>query len=65
MNIPDNYDIWSAHEGELERELERRPICRHCREHIQDEHYFYIYGEYYCEDCLNEKFRRHIEDYYG
>lgn len=64
MNIPDNYDQWTAHEAEQEKLLEKLPVCRCCGEHIQDDHYFYIDGVIYCEDCLNEKFRRDIEDYY-
>lgn len=63
--MPDNYSQWEAHEAELERMLEKRPVCRRCGEHIQDEHYYYIDGVIYCEDCMNDKFRRHIEDYYG
>lgn len=64
MNIPDNYDQWTAHEAEQEKLLEKLPVCRHCGEPIQDDHYFYIDGAIYCEDCLNDKFRRDIEDYY-
>lgn len=64
MNIPDNYDQWVAHETEQEKLLEKLPVCRHCGEPIQDDHYFYIEGIIYCEDCMNEKFRRDIEDYY-
>ena len=62
--MPDNYSLWEAHEAEQEKLLERLPKCRYCGEPIQDDHYFYIDGVIYCEDCLNEKYRRHIEDYY-
>ncbi len=64
MNIPDNYDMWLAHEAEQERLLERLPVCRRCGKRIQEEHYFYLEGRIYCEDCMNEKYRRHVEDYY-
>lgn len=64
MGIPDNYDLWLAHEAALDRQLERLPVCRYCGEPIQDEHYFYIDGVICCEDCMNEKYRRHVEDYY-
>lgn len=60
----DNYDMWLAYEAAQERLLERLPKCRCCGEPIQDDHYFYIEGVIHCEDCMNEKFRRHVEDYY-
>ena len=62
--MPDNYSLWEAHEAEQEKLLERLPVCRYCGEPIQDDHYFYIEGVIYCEDCMNEKYSRHIEDYY-
>lgn len=58
MGIPDNYDLWLAHEAESEEELENCPLCDCCGERIQDEHYYDINGEYYCEECLIENFRR-------
>ena len=39
---------------ELERELERRPVCVKCKEHIQDEDAYEIDGEYYCDDCAHD-----------
>lgn len=63
--MPDNYSQWEAHEAELERRLEQRPVCRYCGEHIQGEHYFYIEGCILCEECLNDKYRRIVtDDYY-
>ena len=56
---------FAAYDREQERLLERRPVCRKCGEHIQDEHYFYIEGNIWCEDCMVEEFRRSVEgDFY-
>ena len=58
MRIPDNLDIWDAHDIEMERRRARLPQCDYCGEHIQDEYYYEINGEYICEECLNEHFRK-------
>ena len=63
MNIPDNYDQWLAHERQQEKLLARLPKCDRCREHIQGEHYFDIYGDIYCEECGIKLFRKNTEDY--
>lgn len=60
MNIPDNYDLWEAHERRQQRILDRLPKCDRCREPIQDEHYFDIYGETYCEKCMETLFRMEV-----
>lgn len=62
MNVPDNYDMWLTHEAELDRRLERLPKCRYCGEPIQDEYYFHIDGRIWCERCLNDKYRRIVEE---
>lgn len=64
MSIPDNYDMWLFHEADLDKRLERLPKCRRCGNPIQDEHYFNVFGIIHCEDCMNDKFRRDIDDYY-
>ena len=65
MNIPDNYDLWKQHDREQEQLLERLPVCRKCKERIQDDEYYYIDGVILCEDCMKDKYRRRTEDYYG
>lgn len=64
MRIPDNFDIWDAHDIEMERRRTRLPQCDYCGEHIQDEYYYEIGGEIICEECLNEHFRKenYMED---
>lgn len=49
--------------AEQDRQLERLPVCSYCEEPIQDEHFYLINGDAYCESCLDNHFRKHIEDY--
>lgn len=51
---------FERYDAELEKALEKRPICDECGEHIQDD-YMYVIGNYtLCEDCL-KNFREAIE----
>ncbi len=50
----DNYDLWERHDNEMERELEKRPICAYCGEHIQTDMAVYMNGEWICDDCIDE-----------
>lgn len=59
--IPDNYDIWLAHEDKLEQQLADRPVCDYCEDHIQDDHFFAINGETICPDCMEAHFRRELD----
>ena len=63
MNIPDNYDLWEAHEAEQEKQLERLPVCEVCGKPIQDEHLYLINDEFVCQDCLDRDFRKCVDDY--
>ena len=54
--VPDNYDAWTWHEAQMERETAKRQRCGECDNPIYDDFCFYINGEYICRDC--------IEDYY-
>jgi len=60
MNIPDNYSQWEAHERKQQQLLDRMPKCDCCTKPIQDEYYFDIYGETYCESCLVKRFRMEV-----
>ena len=55
-----DFDRWDA---EQEAALEKLPKCVKCKEPIQDDHYFDVNGELYCEEHMIEKFRKDIEDY--
>ena len=50
--MPDNYSMWKHHEAQKEWELEKRPICYECKEHIQDNHGFMIHGMLFCPSCV-------------
>lgn len=63
MNIPDNYDMWEAHERQQEKLLERLPECEICGKTIQDDYYYEINDSIICEDCLNENHRKNVEDF--
>ena len=62
MSIPDSYDAWRAHESRQERLLERRPVCIKCRDHIQDQHYYRVFGAAICPECMEEHFKEEIEE---
>lgn len=51
------------HDAEQCEELSKRPMCESCEEHIQDEHYFDIGGTTLCEECLNDTYRKSVDDY--
>lgn len=55
-------DAERYYEGQ-DRSLERLPLCDYCGEHIQDEHFYLINGESYCKECLDNYFKKDIEDY--
>ena len=50
----DNYDIWDAHDREMERKLENLPLCECCGNPIQQDTAVRINGDCYCDDCLDE-----------
>lgn len=61
--IPDNYDLWVAHDREQYEALEKLPKCANCGEPIQDEYLYKISGDLICESCLKECFRESVENY--
>lgn len=63
MNVPDNYDLWKQHDAEQQAKLNKLPKCDYCGFHIQDNYYYEIDNECFCEGCLNEHFRKRVEDY--
>ena len=59
-NIPDNYELFQQHDAEQEELLEGLPVCCCCGNHIQDDCYYDIDGEIYCEKCMEDTFRSFI-----
>lgn len=63
MPIPDNYDIWRAHQTRIEETEKRLPRCDRCKLRIADDYLYHIDGEILCEECMNEKYRKDTDDY--
>ena len=61
MWTDDPIENFLRHDREQQRQLEKRPKCDICGEHIQDEHCYQIYGETICPECLENQFRTEIE----
>ena len=64
FECPDNYDIYMAHEREMEQRLARRPVCSYCEQPIQDDFFYEIDCEKVCPECLELHFRRMVEEAY-
>lgn len=58
----DPYDDFVEYDRQQEAELKKMPVCTCCGEHIY-EYVYEISGETLCEECLNESYRRPVEDY--
>ena len=57
MNIPDNYDLYKAHEVQQEAALMKCPVCAKCGERITDDYGYDVEGDtnhLYCWDCAEE-----------
>ena len=61
----DPHRDYDRYQAEQQAQLEKLPQCCCCGsdEYIQDDHYFLIEGEIYCEEHLIENFRKDTEDY--
>ena len=62
MCVPDNYDLFVAHEAEQERRMRRLPVCCYCEERIQQAKAVCINGDWYCNECI-EELTEDIEDF--
>ncbi len=60
--IPDALDHFARHDAEQQQMLDRLPKCTICEEHIQEDHCYQINDEVICVHCLNEYFRKDVED---
>lgn len=49
--------------AELEDKLQKMPKCSYCDHHIQDDYLYEINDELICEECINENFRKNVEEY--
>lgn len=55
-----DYDRYDA---EREASLERLPKCDYCDKYIQDDCFYEINEEVICEECINDNFRKSVDDY--
>lgn len=51
------------YDAEQQKELEKCPKCSICCEYIQDDYLYEINDELICEECINDNFRKNVEDY--
>ena len=54
---------FDRYDAEQQEQLEKLPVCSYCLEPIQDDYLYEINDEVICEECLNENFRKNVEDY--
>lgn len=60
MPVPDNYDIWEAHDTQQQREIENLPVFAYCEQPIQQDDAVQIDGYWYCDNCLENFLRKDI-----
>lgn len=44
---------FERYDADLNKQLEQRPVCADCDQHIQDDRAYYINGEWICKDCMS------------
>lgn len=42
--------------------MNERPVCDICDSPVSGDHYYNINGDVICEDCMQEYFRRELDD---
>lgn len=60
--MPDNYDLWEAHDAEQARQEAKLPVCVDCGDPVQDDHYYEINDEVICPDCMESNYRKEVDD---
>lgn len=43
-------------------ELTERPLCDYCDDPVSGDHYYEINGDVICDACMNEYFRKEVEE---
>jgi hypothetical protein len=54
---------FTRREQEQEEWLKSRPVCAHCKEHIQDERLMVLDGQFYHFKCADKLFGEDTEDF--
>lgn len=52
---------FNRHEHRKQKWLDSRPVCDHCEDPIQDDHYYLINGDNICPDCMETYFRKEVD----
>ena len=64
MYITDNPILdFARHDAEQQSALNRLPKCADCGEPITDEHFYLINDEFICQSCLDENYKKCVDDY--
>lgn len=51
---------FERYDAQKEAKLETLPECSECGCRIQDEYAYYINGEWICEQCMKENYRKEV-----
>lgn len=62
MYIPDNLDILRQYQQQQDSEEARLPKCEMCDEPMRD-YCWEIDGKIICEECLNDNYRKRVDDF--
>lgn len=63
MQIPDNLDRFERYDAEQERQLQKLPVCSYCGGPVLDDFLYLINDEIICICCLNDHFRKDVDEY--
>lgn len=50
-------------DAEQEKAMQKYPECADCGKRITDDFYYEIDGETLCEECMNDKYRKWVDDF--
>ena len=53
---------WDNYCAEQEKQMAKLPVCDGCGNPINDDFCYDIYCEILCEECLNNRYRKHTDD---
>lgn len=51
------------YDAEQQAKLDKLPKCSECGQPIQDEEAYYINDEWICQECLDDNYKRWVDDY--
>lgn len=54
---------FDRYDAEQQAKLDKLPECSECGHPIQDEHFYLINDECICVDCLNDNYKKRIDEF--